>query len=53
MDLIRSGHFGFPIIQMCQLYNMQALRPSFESSHLYFTCLSWTYILGFVVLCKI
>lgn len=37
MDLISLGHFSFPITQMCQLYNMQALRPSFEVSHLYFT----------------
>lgn len=37
MDLISSGYFGFPITQICQLYNMQALRPSFEVSHLYFT----------------
>lgn len=37
MDLITSGHFGFSITQMCQLYNMKALRPSFEVSHLYFT----------------
>lgn len=53
MDLISLGHFSFPITQMCQLYNMQALRPSLEVSHLYFTVFKLVVYSGFCDTLKI